>query len=123
MPEGAAELLASRTAARAAHDWAAADRLLANTVIEDYHVLQTTRARAVDSAEAELRRIERDLLTRGIFTSVNPATAGQDVTFSVVVSGTFQSPVGFVQLVAPEYRDALRRNVARQLVGIDDVSA
>jgi Big-like domain-containing protein len=36
--------------------------------------------------------------TGGIFTSVNPATAGQDVTFSVVVSGTFQSPVGLVQL-------------------------
>jgi hypothetical protein len=36
--------------------------------------------------------------TGGIFTSVNPATAGQDVTFSVVVSGNFQSPVGFVQL-------------------------
>jgi hypothetical protein len=33
-----------------------------------------------------------------IYTSVNPASAGQDVTFTVVVRGTFQSPVGLVQL-------------------------
>jgi hypothetical protein len=33
-----------------------------------------------------------------IYTSVNPATAGQDVSFTVVVEGTFQSPLGFVQL-------------------------
>lgn len=33
-----------------------------------------------------------------IYTSVNPARAGQEVTFTVVVRGTFQSPVGVVQL-------------------------
>ena len=32
-----------------------------------------------------------------IYTSVNPAAAGQDVSFTVVVEGTFQSPLGFVQ--------------------------
>jgi len=36
--------------------------------------------------------------TGSIYTSVNPAHAGQDVTFNVVVEGNFQSPLGFVQL-------------------------
>ena len=36
--------------------------------------------------------------TGSIYTSVNPAHAGQDVTFNVVVEGNFQSPVGLVQL-------------------------
>jgi len=41
--------------------------------------------------------------------------------FDAVVGGACGfEPVGFVQLVAPEYRDALRRNVARQqALGID----
>ena len=41
--------------------------------------------------------------------------------FEAVVGGACGfEPVGFVQLVAPEYRDALRRNVARQqALGID----
>src|SRR5205807_2815949 len=41
--------------------------------------------------------------------------------FDAVVGGACGfEPVGFVQLVGPEYRDALRRNVARQqALGID----
>src|SRR5437016_10446393 len=41
--------------------------------------------------------------------------------FEAVVGGACGfEPVGFVQLVGPEYRDALRRNVARQqALGID----
>ncbi len=33
-----------------------------------------------------------------IYTSKNPASAGEGVTLTVVVTGTFQSPIGFVQL-------------------------